>query len=591
MKSSDILSKIKEVIVGKSFEDLSDISKSLKKLSGVSTLKSAATFSELLRSMINPKDPDNVSSNELETLLQDFGANLQGITVENDRLQRYRTYESVVEKIPYLKRGLRVFTQSILSPDDIDKVSFNIKIEETVNISKETVNSEVQRILKTYEIEDHAYDIVYSALKKGDYFVEIVNANDVLKSHGLLTESTIADKKVKVILEDTTSNEVKGKTEDTNDIMLMFHDPEHVVRIGDKFCFGYLVFPKIQESQNGQIKIQDINKGNIKTIVDKILSKVKANTKDIINTREDLKQVIARLVLMSETDNLTITARFVPPENMVHFTPFKSEFKPYGTSLFYGQEFLAKIMIAQQSALMVQRLMNAVEKRLIKIELGVSRDAKRYLQEFKETLRRKKYTVDNLGNIDEIPSNIATFEDIYLPVMNGREMVNIDNLPPRGDIGTHVEDLKHMRDTLVAGLEIPPAFLGLEENVESKAMLTQENIIFAMTVVNYQKQFSKAFTELVRKLMSKTSKVNPMTFTILLNPPRMILASIKAEYFGTVVDIIEKLSTLGIPKEYLIEKYLPEIDMNEIKEYIVRSNLEKATGKKDQNTSTMGAWQ
>ncbi len=577
-ESFSILQKIKQVIIGKSFDDLAEINKTLKKLSKVSVTKNTATYSELLRSLA--AKPSNGKSNnsykDVEQFVKELGISENGLQgIEGSRLQRYNTYDALIGKITYLKRALRIFTHAILSPDDIDKISLDVTAISGIAEDENVVISEVNRVIEKFDYEDNLQQIVYNSLKYGDFFVEIVPTDEILKSSNIIGESFIISPKLKLLLEDASKNR-KAKYS-ANDLFYQFHDPRTVIRIGDKFCLGYFIFPDLLNTKQSDIS-NVLNQSN--EISKKLLSKIKANKNNIIKSQSELKEVIAKLIINTTGDQSQIVARYVPPDLMVHFTPFMSEYKPYGTSIFFGQEFLAKIIIAQQSSLMVQRLMNAMEKRVIKIELGVTRDAKTVLQQFKETLRRKKYTVDSIGNIDEIPSNIATFEDLYIPTLNGRDLINIDTLPARGDIGTHVEDLKFLRDSLVAGLEIPPAFLGLEENVESKSLLSQENIIFATSVVNYQKQFSKSITDLAKKTLKLISTIDVESFKINLKSPQMILSQNKSEYFNSMVDLIQKLATIGIPQNLLINKFLPEFNTKEVKEAKIEDNLQQATENK-----------
>lgn len=610
LTSKQLLNDLKKFITGSTFDDLLGVSRSLKQLSRVSAAKEAATFSELLKA-IAPKD-SKTNTLDYESLMTDLGVTSPS-GIESQRLSRYKAYESMVEKISYLKRGLEVITQNVLAPDDLTKSSLSINIQKDLSESDSSVvNRTIDRILKKYQIENKLQEIISPALKYGDYFVEIVPVNEVLVKNKMISESEEIKGEAKInnenvdfnfilkydkkaLREDNskTNSKKKESKESLDDFFLNLLNPSVVVRIGDNFCLGYFVFPIIQGGINSIPSTLDLTDASLNNTVNNIITKVKSKKlfqTNLDKTKNDLREVISKLLLAGYSKNGTsnIEARYVPPDRMVHFFPSQEKFKPYGTSIFYGLEFLSKILVAQESSLMVQRLMNAMEKRIIKVELGVTRDAKKYLQEFKETLRRKKFTVDNIGNIDEIPSNIATFEDMYVPVLNGRELVNIDTLPPRGDTNTSIEDIKHIRDSIVSGLNIPPAYLGLEENIESKATLSQENMIFANTILNYQKSLGSALTELVRKIADMTSSIDSKLFTIDFNPPRTILSQSKAEYISSIVDIIAKLTELGIPKEYILNKFLPEFNTEDIKRQGINDKIDSALGSEKSSGTTGG---
>jgi hypothetical protein len=605
---NDIFNKLKKSIIGSSLDDLLNVTKSLKKLSGVSASAEISTFSDLLKSLAKDRKVP------LDTLLNEMG--LEAPTVQDaERITRYTEYISIVNKIPYLKKAIRIITQNILSPDNFTKTSLIVGVEtkDTETISQ--TKSEVERIIKSIDLEKHLFDIVYNTLMIGDYFVEIVVVDEILKTYQLLESSNkkktietytfnyeLNDKKSKLVLEvDMSLKDVSYKLLEsqssnrkvipTNGIFLNYLNPSQVVRIGDKQCFGYFVFPTIGDyTQMMSIPssldyYEQSSQQIVDKVIDKLISKIRTDKINLLKTRKDLKPIVARLLLDNNVAPEKQIVRFVPAELMQSFKVLENEFAPYGTSILKGTEFLAKMIIAMQSSLMVQRIMSAQEKRIIKLDIGVTRDAKRYLQEFKKTLRRKQYTVDNIGTIDEIPTNISTFEDIYVPIQNGRELITIDTIPPRGDIGQRVEDIKLLRDSLVAAVDVPAPYLGIEENIESRATLSQENMVFVSSIINYQSAFSNDLTELIRKVLKLTSKTVAETISITLPLPRSILAQTQSDYYNNVINMINQLIPLGIPVEFLIKKYLPDIDMDEVRKFLIDQKLDVTQSKpKEENT-------
>jgi hypothetical protein len=607
---NDVFNKLKKSVIGSSLDDLLNVTKSLKKLSGVSASAEISTFSDLMKSLSRDKKVP------LDTLLNEMG--LEAPTIQDaERINRYTEYISIVNKIPYLKKAVRIITQNVLSPDNFTKTTLIINIDNKDNDAAVQAKSEVERIIKSIELEKHLFDIVYNTLMVGDYFVEIVLVDEILRSHQLLEDTRRKrtkeiltfnynesdDKENKLILElDMSLKDVSLKLLEsdenkkiipTNGIFLNYLNPSQVVRIGDKQCFGYFVFPTIGDySQMMAIPssldyYEQSSQQIVDKVIDKLISKISTDKINLLKTRKDLRPIVARLLLDNNISPEKQTVRFVPAELMQSFKVFENEFAPYGTSILKGSEFLSKMIIAMQSSLMVQRIMSAQEKRIIKLDIGVTRDAKRYLQEFKKQLRRKQYTVDNIGTIDEIPTNISTFEDIYIPIQNGRDLINIDTIPPRGDIGQRVEDIKLLRDSLVATVDVPAPYLGIEENVESRATLSQENMVFVSSIINYQTSFSNDFTDLIRKILRLTSKTAAETVSVSFPLPRSILAQTQSDYYNNVINMINQLIPLGIPVEFLIKKYLPDIDMDEVRKFLVDQKLDVTQSKPKEENAGM----
>ena len=620
---SQIISKIKKLVVGSAIEDLEKVSKSLKRLSPVSTTVDIATFSDLLHAVASKKG----SGIDLGVLEKEF--NLTGIQVEQDRIARYNEYNDIVKKIPYMKRALKVMVQNILSPDDFTKIAIQIDLsDQTVDdIKSDMLKEKVEKILKIYELEDRIFDIVYNTLKLGDYFIEIVIVDELLKKYKLIDSDqkqegqmlqedsmlsptfikgeVIAEtitpetgqqqrkpSEIRFVIEETVPDDVyekviKGKDKLSYDqFFLNFLNPACVVRLGDKFNYGYLVFNVSVDKLKNVAGSIDMSSQQVVNATNKILQTISKDPK-FFEEHEDLKYVVAK-ILSTYTGNY-VRVRYVRPELMEHFTVQTTEFPPYGTSIFYGSEFLSKVVVAQQASIMIHRLTNAVEKRIINVELGSSRDARKYLEELKRTMMRRRISIDELGTVSDIPSNITTFEDIYVPMKDGKSFVTFDTLPPRGDIGARVEDLKAMRDSLVASVEVPPAYIGLEENVESRALLAQENVIFAATIILYQKQIAKHLTSLVHKILDITSNdPNDRKILITFAPPKSIIVERLNEYYGNVSNIITTLVQLGIPKDMLFDKFLSDFDMSEIKKYQTEDKLSKVFSKQEEEESEEG---
>ena len=96
--------------------------------------------------------------------------------------------------------------------------------------------------------------------------------------------------------------------------------------------------------------------------------------------------------------------------------------------------------------------------------MGLPRDAAQLVERMKDAITKKKISVGSLGNIDTIPSQISTFETIYLPQKDGKKFIEIENQQWGGDTSGDADQLKQMRDGIVGTLGVPAPYLGIEEN-------------------------------------------------------------------------------------------------------------------------------
>jgi len=642
-----LLDNLNKLIIGSDkVDDLNKVKQSINRLDTIKTSNEIVSFSELVKAIYSDNMKRNKSNDiysDMYNFLKDIGFDFSNMTIENDRMARYKEYDAIVRKIPYMKRALKVIKQNIMNPEDYSKQSLKIFLKNEFddtelvdNYKYEKYEKDLYNLLDKLEIEKYSSSVIYNTLKFGDYFVEILVLPEIMKQAKLLSESsslkTILSENIKIkddtgkekeinfkidinlgdtakflneditlsfddsnIVKsnlDTSKNRLKKLKLSSDDIYLNFLPPHQVIRLGDRFCMGYIVLKNIN-SENNDIQGIDstVNKlykqKNVANLSRKIIQRIRNKFNEIdnmIKTEKDLRYTLARFLATSidntQISDVKLSMRFVPNELMEHFTIDTSEFSPYGTSVLYGSEFLAKVVVAIQSSIMIQRLSRSVEKRVIRVDIGATRDARRYITEVKNQFNRRRFSADSNGTVDDIPSSLSTFEDIYIPVKNGRTPVEFDTLPAVGDISARVDDLKALRDNLVASTDVPPPYIGIEENTESKAQLSQENVIFAATIINYQKEFSNHFTSLLGKINSILNISDKdleifNKYVISFEPPTSIIMEHKSDYLQNISSVIESLSNLGVSKEYLITKFIPQIKSWSQQNAKVRENLRK----------------
>ena len=103
--------------------------------------------------------------------------------------------------------------------------------------------------------------------------------------------------------------------------------------------------------------------------------------------------------------------------------------------------------------------------------------------------------------------------------VNGERQVELETL----DLGSASETTDpnmYLIKQLITGADIPPAHLGYEEWTSGKNTLSNENAVFAQSIIGYQKQFSNNITALIQKIylaiFSYTNEFN-LNFKNLLN--------------------------------------------------------------------------
>jgi hypothetical protein len=551
------------------------------------------------------------------------------------RLSRYKIYEAIISNINYCHRALMVLVDNILSPDDITKRSLDIRPKTFLEdeMPNESRVKRVKTILKRVRLEERLDIIVKNTLTFGDFFCEIASAKTALTSKTILAESQTYLQKLEeaveigdvdklsftykplagngngkepitldieidyrafneINLEERDTPKKKSKDDETKqtidlekkakNLNIIFHKPNLVVKLQSSLypvCFGYLVFPNISALGIVGPAMED---QMVNQICNSILKSVEAKIPQMkeVKANKELVDIIKAMVRSSEPQQ-AMEIRYVPPDKMVHFRVPSTKYHPYGESIFDSVQYSAKVLIALETALAVQRLSRSTEKRKISVEIGLPRDAKAVIEAMKEEFRKRKVSLDSFGSVDTIPSMITTFEDVYIPQKDGKPFVDISTFNEGNvDVRSKVDELKFIRDQLVASLGIPPSFIGIEENLSNKAALSEENILFARTVIGHQKYLTHQLTDLVQKIFDIIDPDEALTLLdnieIGLPTPKSLQYEREARYMNEITGLIDSLERIGIPKEYSKKKYLPHFDWTEIKKYDIDEKVEKA---------------
>lgn len=535
------------------------------------------------------------------------------------RRQRYKCYNEMTKKISRLRRAMNVIRSNIITSDSLKNDSLNFYgANENIDSSKEV--NEAREIFKYLHVNEYLNlkKIIDNTLEYGDYFIEIASTKDVFNNRQPLMESE--DRSVKtsvkynindedhwfnVSLESNTFDnrllESEGDDESTlDDLVLLWHRPHNVIKLslGD-FTYGYIIIP--ENVLKTKILFQDVNILDSNSIAQNIAQNVMSRefsyvqksyeravevTRNIINflkknINEDaveestvLKSVIMKMVLSSiysigildkngrdllNIDN-TVTIsnlkfRFVDTSRMQEFCLNPDEYAPYGTSIFDSIMFDASLLVADKVNSSIERLTKSIERRIINFECD-NRDTKNYVERLKEKFRKKKALFDGSTSFDNIPSVLSPFEEYYIPTRDGVPYVSFTTEPPSSTVGSNTDDMKFKRDEAVSNLDVPPAYVGLEENIESKATLFLQSALFAITVIDYQEMFASQFTSLLDKI-KRVINLKTRNVIVAFAKPVILSTASELEHVSTVNANMDFLKNLGLDSRDIIDRYLP----------------------------------
>ena len=280
-----------------------------------------------------------------------------------------------------------------------------------------------------------------------------------------------------------------------------------------------------------------------------------------------------------------IYIRYIPPLNMQQFKIEGTGLNaPYGEGIVEDLLFRAKLLLADDINSILTRLTASGKRMVWKVAANTHQQAANRIQQLSRAATKRTVSIDNY--IDTMASVISPHENIFIAKVNGEDQVDIDTV----DLGSYQESTDpnmYYVKQLITGAEIPPAHLGFEEWTSGKNTLSAENVVFAQSIIGYQKEFSESITSLIQKIyLAIFSHTNEYysgykDLIIALNAPRGISLATYAEYAQNLDTIVNTLNDLEIPKEYIINTFWPELYDITIK---TKKILEKLSG----NTKNAG---
>lgn len=485
-----------------------------------------------------------------------------------------------------------IITEHIKFNDD---VIFNIRKTMEVYLSEDEVENIVDNLSNGINIsielvKEEELNPIDEIIDKIDKQLNNCDINDIQE---ILNEIDIATIKKPKIDDFAFKRETN-----IQDIVLLLHEPYRVIKLQSrryKTCIGYLVFPDIDIDINkinyisntypampaiyaaGSILSNRLMGSNeiirsIDNIYKNLVNKLKIYLQkdDIYFEKEEIKSIIEKFIGEVSKDNkpIDIKVRYVPVDRMIHFNIPSTKFFPYGESIFTNVYFKCKLFIALQTASVVKGVSDAVDKRIVYVDTGLKRDARDIMETIKEALRKRKFMLGENNTIGAVPSMVTSSELIMIPTIHGRRVLEFDTLPAQTRTEEMANDLTFLRNSILSGLDVPPAYLNIEENISNRTTLAFENILFAQTISYYQDIFSEQLRELLNKLVFVlTNKNISKDIVISFTPPRLLQMERDAEKYEIANRVISVLVDWGVPKEYLIEKYLdmPKEELENIK--------------------------
>jgi len=160
----------------------------------------------------------------------------------------------------------------------------------------------------------------------------------------------------------------------------------------------------------------------------------------------------------------------------------------YGWAVTEGARWVWRRLMLLEDAVLVYKLTRSPSRYAFYIDISglPKNEGERALEKVKNAMKKRKFVNPKTGKLDLRYSPLAFDEDFFLGMRNGQEKTRVETL--NGPAYQQVEDVQYFLYKLYAALKVPRAYLGYDENMPSKATLSQEDVRFARTVLRVQRE-------------------------------------------------------------------------------------------------------
>ncbi len=267
------------------------------------------------------------------------------------------------------------------------------------------------------------------------------------------------------------------------------------------------------------------------------------------------------------------------PWQVVHFKIEDKDFYPYGGSLLKSGVRTYRRLSMLEDAILVYRLARTPERRVFKIGVGnlSSIEANRFVQRVRDNYRTSQI-IDSEGKINRKAASLSITQDIFIPVREGESGTNVETLSGGQGLNT-IEDLKFFRDEILLTLNIPPDYLGVQQDGGggSRGSLAVLDSKFARFVERIQYYIEEGLTKIafIELFFAGKKKEELQDFKLELTPPSNIKEIIDLEFINQKMNLIQSMISLNIfPTKYILKNVL-RLSNKEINDIMLFKELEE----------------
>lgn len=261
-------------------------------------------------------------------------------------------------------------------------------------------------------------------------------------------------------------------------------------------------------------------------------------------------------------------------------------FLPYGSSVLEPAKRAWRMLTMSEDAMLVYRLVRAPERRVFYIDIGntAPNDIPSFMEAVKQNMRSNTIVDKQTGRVDQRFNPLDILDDFFIPVRGQQAATKIDTLAG-GQNQTAIEDVQYLQSKMIAALKVPKPYLNFDENLSSKATLSQTDIRFARTIAFIQKTLIAELNKLamIHLFAKGFDGEDLINFELKLSNPSSVALLQKLELWASKFEIGGSAKETGLADVEWIRRNILEFTDEEIlaiqqgliKDRITESELEQ----------------
>lgn len=280
-----------------------------------------------------------------------------------------------------------------------------------------------------------------------------------------------------------------------------------------------------------------------------------------------------------------LVAGFLPWQ-IEHLRWNRSGRSPYGRSLVYTARTAWKKLVAMEEALVINWITRAFARLLFILDVTNKSEpeAERAIAEFRRKLQTKHLAKDVEG-IEQLSVVKDVFVGRSYREMAGRAyegLTDVKVLDTSNTAFLNLAAIEYYRNKVLMTLRTPKAYLGLEEDINAKATLTEEDRRYARTLRRIQSVLSEAIAHTI-ELQLNLHGIDPAGVPFQVVWPEAVWTDRvdEASALENISEAAQRLSELGVvDREYVATKLLrmTDVEWQAVKDRLAEAEVEAEAG-------------